>query len=69
MRIAQAAHQVGLSISTLKRLEQRGLICVQKDRNGQRRYTIDDIQKIRAIYYPGVPAPATAAPDAADCPA
>jgi DNA-binding transcriptional MerR regulator len=69
MRIAQAAHQVGLSISTLKRLEQRGLIRVQKDRNGQRRYTEDDIVTIRALYYPSAPAATTAAPDAADRPA
>ena len=39
MRITQAAYQVGVSISTLKRLEQRELIRVRKDRNGQRRYT------------------------------
>ena len=39
MRIAQAAQQVGISPTTLKRLEQRGLIHPRKDRNGQRRYT------------------------------
>ena len=66
MRIAQAAHQVGLSISTLKRLEQRGLIRVRKDRNGQRRYTIDDIQAIQALYYPAAPEPARRALDADD---
>ena len=69
MRIAQAAHQVGLSISTLKRLEQRGLIRVRKDRNGQRRYTDRDIATIRGIYYPPAPAPTAATPDAADRPA
>jgi DNA-binding transcriptional MerR regulator len=68
MRIAQAAHQVGLSISTLKRLEKRGLIRVQKDCNGQRRYTESDIATLRALYYPPAPA-AAAAPDAADRPA
>jgi DNA-binding transcriptional MerR regulator len=69
MRIAQAAHQVGLSPSTLKRLEQRGLIHPQKDRNGQRRYTDHDIATIRALYYPPAPAATPAAPDAADRPA
>ena len=69
MRIAQAAQQLGLSPSTLKRLEKRGLIHPRKDRNGQRRYTIDDIQRIRALYYPAAPEPARRAPDAADCPA
>jgi len=69
MRIAQAAHQVGLSPTTLKRLEQRGLIRVQKDRNGQRRYTEDDIDTIRALYYPMASAPEATAPDADDRPA
>ena len=69
MRIAQAAQQVGISISTLKRLEQRGLIRVRKDRNGQRRYTDDDIAAIRSIYYPQGPAATAAAPDATDRPA
>ena len=43
MRIAQAAQQVGISTTTLKRLEKRGLIHPRKDRNGQRRYTDRDI--------------------------
>ena len=69
MRIAQAAHQVGLSPTTLKRLEQRGLIHPRKDRNGQRRYTDRDIATIRALYYPPAPAATTAAPDTAARPA
>jgi len=67
MRIGEAAHQVGLSPTTLKRLEQCGLIHPQKDRNGQRRYTEDDIATIRSIYYRPAPATTTAAPDATDC--
>lgn len=69
MRIAQAAHQVGLSISTLKRLEKRGLIRVRKDRNGQRRYTDRDIEAIQALYYPAAPDPARRVLDADDRPA
>ena len=69
MRITQAAHQVGLSISTLKRLEQRGLIRVQKDCNGQRRYTARDIEAIQALYFPPAPAVPAAPPDAAARPA
>ena len=65
MRIAQAAHQVGISPTTLKRLEQRGLIHPQKDRNGQRRYTDHDIAVIQALYCPPTPAATAAAPDAA----
>jgi len=52
---------VGISISTLKRLEQRGLIRVRKNRNGQRRYTDRDIEEIRALYYPSAPSAAAAA--------
>ena len=66
MRITQAAQLLGLSISTLKRLEKRGLIRVRKDRNGQRRYTIADIQAIQALYYPAAPEPARRALDADD---
>jgi DNA-binding transcriptional MerR regulator len=66
MRIARAAQQVGISPTTLKRLEKRGLIHPRKDRNGQRRYTIDDIQRIRALYYPAAPEPARRALDADD---
>jgi DNA-binding transcriptional MerR regulator len=69
MRIAQAAQLLGLSISTLKRLEKRGLIRVRKDRNGQRRYTDHDIEQIRALYYPPASAAAAATPDAAGRPA
>ena len=66
MRIAQAAQQVGISPTTLKQLEKRGLIHPRKDRNGQRRYTIDDIQRIRALYYRAAPEPARCALDADD---
>jgi DNA-binding transcriptional MerR regulator len=67
MRIAQAARQVGISSTTLKRLERRGLIHPRKDRNGQRRYTDRDIEQIRALYYPPAPPATAAALDAADC--
>jgi len=66
MRITQAAQQVGISISTLKRLEKRGLIHPQKDRNGQRRYTDHDIATLRALYYPPAPEPGRRAQDADD---
>ena len=66
MRIGEAAQQVGISPTTLKRLEQRGLIRPRKDRNGQRRYTDRDIEEIQALYYPGAVAATAPAPDAAD---
>jgi len=69
MRIAEAARQLGISPTTLKRLERQGLIQGQRDRNGQRRYTDSDIQAIQALYYPPAPAATAAASDAADRPA
>jgi DNA-binding transcriptional MerR regulator len=69
MRIGQTAQQLGISITTLKRLEKRGLIHPRKDRNGQRRYTDHDIATLQALYYPPAPAATAAAPDAADRPA
>ena len=66
MRITQAAQLLGISSTTLKRIEKRGLIRVRKDRNGQRRYTDRDIEQIRALYYPPAPAATATAPDAAD---
>ena len=69
MRIAQAAQQLGISPTTLKRLEKRGLIHPRRDRSGQRRYTIDYIQRIRDLYFPGAVAAGAVAPDAADRPA
>jgi len=69
MRIKEAAKQLGISPTTLKRLERAGLIQVQRDWNGDRRYTVSDIAAIRAIYYPTASAPTTAAPDTADQPA
>ena len=66
MRIGDAARRVGISPTTLKRLEKRGLIRVRRDRSGQRRYTIDDIQRIRELYYPAAPEPARCALDADD---
>ena len=69
MRIAAAAKQLGISTSTLKRIERQGLIQVKRDWNGDRRYTDSDIAAIRAIYYPQTPAPEPTTPDTADQPA
>ena len=69
MRIAQAAHQVGISPTTLKRLEKRGLIRPRKDRNGQRRYTDRDIASDPGALLPRSAEPPPPAPDAADRPA
>ena len=69
MRIKEAAKQLGISPTTLKRLERAGLIQAQRDWNGDRRYTDSDIAAILAIYYPPAPAPTTTKPDTANRPA
>ncbi len=69
MRITQAARELGISISTMKRLERQGLVQVQRDKNNQRRYSYSDIATIRAIYYPTALAPTAGAPDPVDRPA
>jgi predicted site-specific integrase-resolvase len=55
MRISEAAQVVGVHPITLRRLERQGLICVPKDRNGQRRYSPEDIERIIQVYYPSAP--------------
>ena len=57
MRIAEASRELGISTSTMKRLERKGIIRVQRDRNNQRRYSADDIAQIRRLYYPTALAP------------
>ena len=69
MRIAQAAKQLGISTTTLKRLERQGLIQVQRDWNGDRRYTERDIATIRRLYYPPASDPTAVALEADDRPA
>ena len=69
MRIAAAAKQLGISTSTLKRIERAGLIQVQRDWNNDRRYTDSDIAAIRALYYPPATAPEPTTPDTANQPA
>jgi DNA-binding transcriptional MerR regulator len=58
MRISQAAQCLGVHPITLRRLEAQGFIAIPRDRNGQRRFSLADIERIRQVYYPittGVP--------------
>jgi DNA-binding transcriptional MerR regulator len=54
MRISQAAQCLGVHPITLRRLEAQGLIAIPRDRNGQRRFSLADIERIRRVYYPSV---------------
>jgi len=52
MRIKQAARRLGVHPNTLKRLKAQHGISVRRDRNGQRRYTLEDLKHLEALYYP-----------------
>jgi len=53
MRIIDAARSVGVHPVTLKRLEKKGVIHPIRDRNGWRRYTADDLKKVKDYFFPG----------------
>src|SRR5262249_46263907 len=48
MRIGTFAKALGVSIDTVRRAEQRGLLTPARDWAGQRRYTETDLQQARA---------------------
>jgi len=51
-KISEAARQVKASAWTLRALERRGLFRARRDWTGARRYSEEDIQKLRAILFP-----------------
>lgn len=51
MRITNAAKELGLHPRTLLNLELRGVVKPVRDRNGQRRYTEADLEKIRSYFF------------------
>lgn len=54
VRIQAAAQAVGLSLSTLRKLEASGEIPrVQRNRSGQRLYSAEDLAAIRRVMMPG----------------
>jgi excisionase family DNA binding protein len=62
MRIADAARDLGISADLIRKLERRGEIKLPRDRNGHRRLSLSDLDRLRAIVYPrshpvGGPAP------------
>ncbi len=52
MRIKEAAKELGISISLLRRLEREGrLPPAMRDLGGQRRYAPEDIAKLRGLLF------------------
>ncbi len=55
MRIGKAAREIDVSPSTLRRLDRAGLIVIKRDKNGDRFFTQEDLEIIRAILFPECP--------------
>lgn len=53
MRIRDIARELGVSPEWLRGLERKGEIPkAQRDRNDHRRYTPEDLERLRALLYP-----------------
>ncbi len=52
IRIAVAAHTLGVHPDTLRALEARGLFRAQRDHAGHRRYSPGDITRLHALLFP-----------------
>lgn len=52
LRISEAAQRVKASVWTLRALERRGLFRARRDWAGARRYSEEDIQRLRVLLFP-----------------
>jgi DNA-binding transcriptional MerR regulator len=53
MRISQVAHECGVSADLIRRLERAGVLPpAARDLNGHRRYSADDVKRVRSIVIP-----------------
>ena len=52
MRIGELAKLLGVSPDTIRNAEDRGLIQPQRDWNNQRRFTAEDVERIRERLFP-----------------
>ena len=52
MRIGGVASAIRVSRDTLRRLERKGVVTPLRDRVGHRRYSEEDIQRIRTALFP-----------------
>ncbi|MFI7617217.1 MerR family transcriptional regulator [Nonomuraea terrae] len=49
MRIGELASQAGVSVRSLRYYEERGLLSSTRSASGQRRYTDDEVERVRFI--------------------
>jgi len=52
VRITEAARRLGVHPDTLRNLERHGLVSIQRDWAGDRRYTPEDLDRLRALLFP-----------------
>jgi len=52
MRSTDAAKRLNIHPVTLKRIEKKGVISPIRDRNGWRRFTEEDLKKVKEYFYP-----------------
>lgn len=52
MRIGELAKALGISRDTIRRLERRRIIAPSRDWAGHRRFTGEDLARLREILYP-----------------
>lgn len=52
MRIGAISQALGVSVDTIRRLERRGVIVPSRDWAGHRRFTDEDLVRLRKILYP-----------------
>src|SRR5262245_13019483 len=53
MRTQEAARALGISASSLRRMERRGIVTMARDLNGHRRITPDGLRAIHRVLFPG----------------
>jgi DNA-binding transcriptional MerR regulator len=52
MRIGQVARVLAVSVDTIRRVEKRGGVTPTRDWAGQRRYSTDDVERLRSALFP-----------------
>jgi predicted site-specific integrase-resolvase len=63
MRLCDAARKLGISATSLRRLDRAGKITLARDLNGHRRVTDGELEMLRRIIYPETPRHAARAPE------
>jgi len=51
MRINEVARMIGFHPDTIRNLEKAGALSFQRDRNGHRRFTLEDVERVRQAMF------------------